>query len=94
MLYGAGKVGRIFYRQIIKEQEYFVVLWIDRQYVKFIEKGYPVSSPDRMSDIEYDKILIAVLNEKVYQSIKNDLIEMEVDEQKIDWISRKELIEG
>lgn len=94
VLYGAGKVGRIFYRQIIKEQEYFVVLWIDRQYVKFIEKGYPVSSPDRMSDIEYDKILIAVLNEKVYQSIKNDLIEMEVDEQKIDWISRKELIEG
>lgn len=94
VLYGAGKVGRIFYRQIIEEQEYTAILWVDKQFIKYEKKGYPVLSPDRLRGVEYDIILIAVLDEKVYRDIKKDLIKMEVEEKKIDWISQKELIKG
>ena len=94
VIYGAGKVGKIFQRQIFQEQEYCVASWIDKQYSKYIKEGFPVESLKRLENIEYDIVLIAVLKRDLYYDIKKDLIKLGVPEEKIDWITYKQFVLG
>lgn len=94
VIYGAGMFGKAFYYHEKRVQEYQIALWVDRQYLKYEKQGYPVVCPDRLSDTEYDIVLFAVLDENVKNSIKKGLLQMCIPEEKMDWISPKELVEG
>lgn len=93
-LYGAGKIGTDFYNQIQQEKEYELVLWVDRQYEKYKNKGYPVSSPDDVKRKEFDIILIAVLNANVQKEIRAGLISLGVRLEQIQYISSEEFLKG
>ncbi len=86
VIYGAGKVGVVYYRQIITTKYCKVCAWVARNHTSC---EYPelVKSPQTIYDISYDKILIAVLEKNVAASIKKDLFDMGVPENKIVWVS-------
>lgn len=94
VIYGAGMFGKAFYYHAKQAREYQIVLWVDKQYTKYEKQGHPVMCPDRLSDTEYDIVLFAVLDERMKDSIKKDLLQMYIPEEKMDWISPKELVEG
>lgn len=84
VLYGAGKIGKAYYRQLKQVNDIELIAWVDKTPGKVC--GYEVKAPDMLSDIEFDYILIAVANEKMANEIKNRLIKF-VSSEKILWES-------
>jgi len=85
VLYAAGGVGKAFYHQIKITQYCNLLLWVDKNYEALQKEGIPVFSPERISGVPYDCILIAIDNEKIADEIKKYLIDMGVHEYKIIW---------
>ena len=94
VLYGGGRLGKIFYIASHNTKDYEVLLWVDRQFNPLRRSGFTISNPDELLKVDADVILISVVDKKVMQSIKRDLIKMGVSEEKIDWISPKEMLEA
>ena len=85
IIYGAGEVGYDFYRQVKTSQYAEVVLWVDRQYEWFRRLNLPIDEPQKILNVEYDYIVITAENEQVYKSIRNDLLDMSVSEDRLIW---------
>lgn len=84
VLYGAGAVGQSVYRQLIKKNEN-VVAWVDKDYEYYKNIGYEVTDLKGIEQLEYDIVLVAVRDEKLFYSIKNDLKDV-INEMFIVWI--------
>ncbi len=92
-VYGAGKVGQRFVRQITGREKVNgvsyssnVVLWVDLDHQKYQEQGMPVSGPDDLDKKAYDQLIIAVAKKEMADSIKAFLLGVGVSENKILWI--------
>ena len=85
VLYGAGDVGKALYKQFVKEH-INLVLWVDKEYEIYKELGYPIESVEEISKKDYDTIIVAVKKSIVAESIKKELIERNIDSNKIRWI--------
>ena len=84
VLYGAAIVGQCYYEQIKKLNYGTVVAWIDRDYKLY--KKLEVRSVDVLNtSLEYDYIVVAAKNKDVAESIIGDLINCNIDENKIVW---------
>lgn len=81
VIYGAGGVGRAFYHTLNASPNYSVALWVDKNY----EEIEGVSNPQSILSTEYDIILISVAKEEVAKDIRQELVEMGVNERKILW---------
>lgn len=91
LLYGAGRVGMDFYN-LIKATKYCkLVLWLDKQADFYQKQGLEVYDCSCLSDVNYDVLLIAVLNESVSLEIRNELRRLGIPNNKIVW-TRVELI--
>lgn len=85
VLYGAGMVGKDYLTQISKYEKCEIVSWIDKEY-KTIHCVYrQVMGIEALSNIKYDVVLIAVLNEKTAEEIKKLLTENGIPGNKIMW---------
>lgn len=73
VLYGAGNVGRSYYRQLLQNQRIEVVAWIDNSLQNKWIYNCKIESPTILRSINYDKILIAVMNQNVAEEIKTEL---------------------
>ena len=80
VLYGAGKAGQDYYRQLTK-MGYEIALWVDSNQSR-IEK---VKKPCAILDVEYDVILIAVSRPEYVESIRNSLADMGIGEDRLMW---------
>lgn len=80
VLYGAGKAGQDYYRQLTK-MGYEIVLWVDSNtsQIKKVEK------PCAVIDAEYDIILISVSRLEYVESIKHSLQDMGIGEERMMW---------
>lgn len=85
ILYGAGEVGKSFYRQITYHNEGSIVAWVDKAYGKYKEEGLPVFPVEQIRCLEYDFILIAVCDENIADEIKCDLMNLGVAHSKLLW---------
>lgn len=85
VLYGAGRVGRDFHCQLYRREDLDEILWVDKSWKSFQEKGFIVENPQKIADIEYDWIILAVKDSEVAGSIKAELCELGAPEQKIIW---------
>lgn len=85
ILYGAGKVGQSYYYQIKQYAESKIVAWVDRNYKKYQEDGLNVVSPTEITNLKFEYVIIAVCDEKMAGSIKNDMIDMGVSPTAILW---------
>lgn len=84
-LYGAGDIGKLYYRMFQMARAGQVVLWVDRRYESMNSAGMPVESVDALKDKDFDKILIAVKFKNSAEAIKRNLIERGIAENKIVW---------
>lgn len=82
VLYGAGKVGRDFYNQLLLTNYCDDVLWVDSNYEKYQEKG-EVYSCNEILKRQYDFVVVAVNGKKMYEEIQSTLLQMGVEESKI-----------
>jgi glycosyltransferase involved in cell wall biosynthesis len=86
ILYGAGEVGQTFYNQIKNSRCCRLVLWVDKNYKNL---GPPVKSPDTIMKTNFDKVIIAVLDKGVADSIRDYLKSMNVDDDRIIWVDSR-----
>lgn len=84
VIYGAGRAGEDIHRQL-EIFRYEIVLWVDKNFEIYQEKGLSVTSPREMSSYNFDLIYIAVENKEMASEIRNELIDMEVENEKIIW---------
>lgn len=87
VLYAAGEVGQAFYKQIKSKNCCDIILWVDRNNVQYKRNGFDVAEVEQIRYVDFDYILIAVLNKKTAEAIKKDLIEYGINEDKIKWAS-------
>lgn len=82
VIYGAGKIGRQLFAQLLVDSSCKICGWLDKNYM---EIGYPVQPPERLSSVDFDYILIAIKSEKIRDEIKKYLLDNGVEEKKILW---------
>lgn len=85
ILYGAGKLGTSYYNQIIKNKNYHLVAWVDKNYASCREKGLNVQPIENVIDMDYDYVLLGVQSSGMANSMKKVLMESGVMESKIIW---------
>lgn len=90
ILYGAGKFGTELYRVISRNQDYQICLWVDRYWAMLREcwANEAVESPDKITDVSYDFIVIANIRADVSREIRDRLVGKGIDKMKIACISQ------
>ncbi len=86
VLYGAGAVGKDFYVQIKSAAQSEPILWVDKKWMEYEKSRYHIDSPEKIKDVEFDYLLIAVKSQKVAEEIKDELINETIPKEKILWI--------
>lgn len=84
VLYGAGAVGRSYYRQLKAAGKVEISAWIDNSLSNRYIYDYRIDSLDILHDIDFDKVLIAVKKREIALEIKNEL-EKIIPGEKILW---------
>lgn len=74
VIYGAGKVGRDYYRQIKRYNKCEVVAWIDKDTSKGTDL-IEILPPEKLPEIIYDVLLIAVKRQQMADEIRKELLE-------------------
>lgn len=87
ILYGAGEVGRSYYGQIMDNHYCNIIAWADKN----AHEGLPVIHLDQLPCLNSTKILIAVKKNEMADEIRNELISLGADEEKILWFSPQEV---
>lgn len=91
VLYGAGKVGRDFYSQISCYQRCNIVAWIDSNYQNISYQCMEVTDKEKLRELDYDYIVIAVKSERKAKEIKEMLIKEGIELVKIIWEKPKSI---
>ena len=85
VIYGAGTVGRAYYRDFAEKNFGKITGWVDKNYRIMVEKGYYVRSPEFVKDMEFDYIIIAIDGESTAHNVASYLEEMKIPKNKIVW---------
>lgn len=84
VLYGGGKAGVDLYRRLTQETDAQVVLWADNQWRHcFAAQERKVYPAEEIKNVEYDQIIITVLDKDIAQKLKNELIQRGIASEKI-----------
>lgn len=84
VLYAAGMVGKAFYEQLKTSKYADLVLWVDRNWEQ-ADTEAKVEAIERIADVDYDYVIVAVDSEITAKQIKEGLINMGIPEDKIVW---------
>ncbi len=93
VLYGAGEVGQSYYKQIKYTVNWEVVAWVDQNYLKYQALGMDVIGIRELQNVDYDYILLALINKNMAEEIKNSLHNMGIASAKIVWIEPQTIID-
>ncbi|MFI3249373.1 MAG: glycosyltransferase family 2 protein [Eubacteriales bacterium] len=80
ILYGGGVGGRTLYSEIILNQHCNIVAWVDKNYEDI---GFPVTGLDTLATTEFDRVFITLKSLEECKKIKEDLIQMGIEKEKI-----------
>lgn len=83
ILYGAGAVGMSYYLQLKNSDYCNIVAWIDK------EKKKDTITIECVKNLEFDYILVAILNQNVKDEICRDLVKLDIKQSKILWVKPK-----
>jgi len=84
-IYGAGRLGKSYYSQLMKKKDMEIVSWVDSKSFGKKVGMVVIQSPQEALKGQEDYILVAALNRETAMEIKNDLIKQGVLEDKIIW---------
>lgn len=93
VIYGAGKVGRSYMKNLIKTNYVEVVAWVDSAYDKLSDLKFQVQSPFIVSMLIFDFVVIAIEHEETALNVRKNLVSMGVFLDKIIW-KKPEIIES
>lgn len=87
VLYGAGNVGRCFYKQLITSGYANIALWVDKKYESMWAEGIPVHDVKEISELKgINHIVIAIDNQRLACEVSQELRERYgIAEEKIIW---------
>lgn len=85
VLYGAGTVGRHYWRQLHKFNACEAVGWTDGDWQDCRREGLDISSDEVLIYSEYDFVVIAELEKIAAEKVRQRLIALGVAEEKILW---------
>lgn len=85
VLYGAGKVGKIYYQQIRHSRYCKIVGWVDKEAGKIENPEYKIDFPIQLEHMNYDWIVVCVKSKMAAQEIMMELKAMGIDTGKIVW---------
>lgn len=88
VIYGAGAVGKDFYKQIQQTRWCNVVAWVDKNAAEYKSKGLEVENVESLNCVDFDYIVIAILKESIALEIQKALNEMDIPLKKIVWKTR------
>lgn len=88
VIYGAGKMGQNIYQNMKYSDRLKIVAVLDGKAGSLlgILPNIPVLEPQKVLELEYDYIFIAVESEETASDIKNKLLQYGVENQKIIWL--------
>lgn len=84
-LYGAGKVGQTYYRQLSATMYGDIVLWVDNMWQNYLDKPYHVYPLDLLTKYEYDYLVIAIKDFNAANIIRDDIVSWGIPKMKIIW---------
>lgn len=84
-LYGAGDVGRSYFRQIQKSSSYSLCAWADKNFNRITGVDDDLIPPEKLLDIEFDNLIIGAAEIVMAMEIMDELTEMGIPPQKIVW---------
>lgn len=93
LLYGAGIVGNDYYSQISRYTNCEIVAWVDAHPEKYNYPFVKVYGLDKLMDVSYDILLVAVKDRELYRKIQRDLIDRHVPEELIIWEEPQNMIQ-
>ena len=68
-LYGAGTIGKSYHQQICANKYYNLCGWYDEKYEELRKQTYIVDSPEEIDPTIFEKIVIAIGNEKIKRQV-------------------------
>jgi glycosyltransferase involved in cell wall biosynthesis len=83
ILYGASVLGQVYFRQINQINYGTIIAWVDKSYEAYENLG--VKNPNCICGLDFDYVVLAVNMRETAVSIKENLMKMGVDENKIVW---------
>ncbi|MCI9596433.1 MAG: glycosyltransferase [Firmicutes bacterium] len=92
VIYGAGYVGQDYYAQLCKYSSCEIVALADTYPEKYSLDYMEVQGLKDLDAVEFDIILIAVLDENIMNEIRNSLLAMGIPKYKITWETPKFVI--
>lgn len=90
-LYGAGLIGKHYWRQVHKLGVCDIAVWVDEDWRTLQREGAEVSEVEALTGVEFDFLVIAALAEETAEKISGKLILEGVPERKILWKAPLEL---
>lgn len=87
VLYGAGNVGKWYYREMREEADSIIVTWVDKN-AKLLRENecLPVEDVDVISNKEFDYLIVAVYDKDCFEKIKENLkMTYQIPDEKIIW---------
>jgi len=79
-LYGAGNVGMDYFVQAMRRKNIKIACWVDKDFDRI---GFPVQSPNVITQIDFDLLVVAVSDRRTAESIIQSLIELGIPRNKI-----------
>lgn len=89
-VYGAGNFGLQVYDYAIKKG--MKTLWVDQRYDFYQKKGLNVVSIEELMKNRFDYLLIAIMDEITVEEVRNNLIGLGIESEKIRWLDMKRLM--
>lgn len=83
VIYGAGVFGKSIYDELKKNKKITKLFMVDKQWKSMSREHYLIDKPERILEINPDKVIITILNDKVCSYVNEYLIGMGVDNNKI-----------
>lgn len=84
-LYGAGNVGRSYFRQLQKSETLSLHAWVDKNYENVTGVTYELMSPDQLVNVDFDYIVIGVAEIVMAMEIMDYLADLKIPADKIVW---------
>ncbi len=85
VVYGAGKIGKSYYKQLNWSSYVKLVGWVDRNDRELSAQGYPVEAVSSLRDKEFDNLFIAIADKHMATEVMRELTDMGVDEECMVW---------
>lgn len=90
ILYGAGELGKKYWNQMQKREDLEYLFCVDERYQELSSKEFPVETPKKIFNSDFDYIVITIKNKGKAMQIKEALVMQKIPEKKILWCEQQE----